>query len=64
MNAAGDIWQQDPMFVNAANHDYRLQTGSPCIDQGTDLSSVVNYDIVGTVRALGGGFDMGAYEIR
>ncbi|HPC42600.1 MAG TPA: right-handed parallel beta-helix repeat-containing protein [Spirochaetota bacterium] len=51
---------EDPQFVDAASHDYRLQAPSPCIDAGT--SSGVTLDFGGTPRPQGRGPDMGAYE--
>ena len=39
-NVFGELWpgmsnlNTDPMFVDPANHDYRLQVNSPCIDAG------------------------------
>jgi len=32
-----NIWD-DPLFVDRANGDYRLQTNSPCINWGVDYS--------------------------
>lgn len=49
-----------PLFVDAANLDFHLQTGTEAIDSGVpDLAAV---DIEGTVRPQGDGFDRGAYE--
>lgn len=48
----------DPMFVDPGNKDFHLQTGSPCINAGTDLG--YTSDIDGTV--LSGNPDIGAYE--
>ncbi len=48
----------DPLFVGG--DDFRLRTGSPCIDSGMDAG--VYEDIVGVTRPQGAGFDMGAYE--
>jgi len=31
----GNILEQEPLFVDAANHNYHLQAGSPAIDAGT-----------------------------
>jgi len=52
----------DPMFVDAANGDFRLQDGSPCIDRG--LASVAPAtDIEGNPRPGGDGLvDIGAFE--
>jgi hypothetical protein len=57
----------DPLFVDMANGDYRLQTNSPCIDAGTNvLNDVADYD--GVARPLDGDddgvavVDMGAFE--
>ena len=36
VSGSGDI-TSDPLFVNRAGHDYRLQSSSPCIDAGTDV---------------------------
>ncbi|MBO9605023.1 MAG: right-handed parallel beta-helix repeat-containing protein [Paenibacillaceae bacterium] len=50
-------------FVDAASGDYRLQSGSPAIDAGRDLSAAgVTFDLAGTERPQGEAFDIGAYE--
>jgi hypothetical protein len=68
-NGVGNI-DADPLFVNAAAGDYRLRPDSPCIDAGTNLSSLIQTDITGEVRPWDGNkdgvaaFDIGAYEFR
>ena len=56
----------DPLFVDQNNGDYHLQTGSPCINTGTDDSTTYpnlpNNDIDGNKRPRAIHFDMGAYE--
>jgi len=49
----------DPRFVDAANGDYHLGVGSPCVDKGT-LVGAPAADIEGTPRDAAP--DMGAYE--
>jgi parallel beta-helix repeat protein len=51
----------DPLFVDAANNDFRLTKLSPCIDTGSPTDAPAE-DVVGNSRPRGGGFDMGAYE--
>ena len=60
-SGAGNL-SSDPMFENAANGDFRLQTGSPCIDAGINLLAVGSVDLDGNPRIQGTRVDMGAYE--
>ncbi|MEO0143108.1 MAG: right-handed parallel beta-helix repeat-containing protein [candidate division WOR-3 bacterium] len=56
-----DILNQDPMFVDSINNDFRLQPLSPAIDSGDSLLEVL-YDIIGVARPQGLYWDIGAYE--
>lgn len=51
----------NPLFVNAAASNFRLQAGSPAIDRGAMLP-LVPEDIDGTARPQGSSYDIGAYE--
>lgn len=52
---------EDPLFVDATNGNYRLQEGSLCIDSGSPVNAPDD-DLDGTPRPQGDGIDMGAYE--
>ncbi len=54
----------DPLFVNPAGGDYRLQDGSPCIDKGVSYYWFAwpQRDLDGNCRLAGSGVDMGCYE--
>lgn len=58
----------DPLFVNLAANNFRLRSGSPCIDTGTNMSARLNRDYDGIPRPLDGNgdgtaaFDIGAHE--
>jgi hypothetical protein len=53
----------DPLFVNPAANDLRLQPTSPAIDAGT-VASLVPVDILGVTRPQGAAYDLGAYEYQ
>ncbi len=52
----------DPLFVNAPNGDYHLQSGSPCIDAGTNTAVTSGTDLDGNPRIVNDIVDMGAFE--
>lgn len=54
----------DPLFVNAALGNLRLQSTSPAINAGQNLDQSGLYDIDGNPRIQGGTIDIGAYEAR
>jgi hypothetical protein len=64
-SGTGIINNQDPLFVDAANGDFSLQTGSPCIDMGDgaigNSANTTTSDLAGNAR-FNGVIDMGAYE--
>jgi PKD repeat protein len=66
-NSAQSNVTVNPAFVNAANGDFHLALGSPCLDTGTNLVAITN-DIDLQVRPLIGyagstaRHDRGAYE--
>ncbi len=60
----GNIYNQNPQFVNPTAGDFHLQAASPGIDAGNN-SDVPNYlttDADGNSRIAGGVVDMGIYE--
>lgn len=58
----GDIWMQDPMFVDLSGLDFQLNPTSPLIDKGANVGSLVIDDFDENPRPEGGGYDIGAYE--
>lgn len=53
----------DPLFIDAATGNYRLQGGSPCIDAGDDNAVTAGEtDADGKPRIIGLHVDIGAYE--
>ena len=59
--ANGNQLGVDPKFVNAANGDFHLSSGSTAIDHGTNKYGVGSVDLDGDHRVVGT-VDMGAYE--
>jgi hypothetical protein len=58
---SGDVWQPSlgPKFANAAVYDYHLQSGSPAINAGTNVSNGHDKD---NYTRTSGSYDIGAYE--
>jgi hypothetical protein len=67
LNCPNGNGNANPLFVNAAGGDFRLQACSPAIDAGNDLANNTSTDLGGSTRktdAYPGGaqIDIGAYE--
>jgi hypothetical protein len=60
---AGNI-SGDPLFVDFANGNLRLQASSPCINAGNNAYVTNSTDLDGLPRIVGGTVDMGAYEYQ
>ena len=52
----------DPKFVDAANGDFRLKKGSPCIDKGGTAYGTT--DLARNPRVVNGTVDVGCYEYQ
>ena len=53
-----------PLFVNQGGGDFHLQSGSPCINAGTNSYVTTLKDLDGNFRIANGVVDMGAYEYQ
>ena len=51
-----------PVFVDAANGDFRLAVGSPCLSAGSFAAAPGAVDLIGNPRTINGTVDLGAYE--
>ena len=63
VNGGGNI-ATNPLFTSAANSNFTLQAGSPCINAGHNGSvpATITKDLAGLPRISDGTVDMGAYE--
>lgn len=59
----GNIYA-DPLFTDAANGNYTLKSGSPCINAGNNAANTTTTDLAGKSRISGSTIDMGAHEYR
>lgn len=60
----GDNYQEgDPLFVNPSAGNFHLQSGSPAVDQGSNVDAPVG-DFDGISRPQGNGIDIGAFEYQ
>ncbi len=61
MGAVTVFTSTDPLFVDPDGGDFRLATGSPCVDQ-VPLTQTSGLDYEGHARPFGGHSDIGAHE--
>jgi hypothetical protein len=59
---AGNIYMQEPMFMDTAALDFRLQPCSPAIQAGDSTGVTTTLDLLGRPRIVDGIIDIGAIE--
>ncbi|MGB1019179.1 MAG: T9SS type A sorting domain-containing protein [Chitinophagales bacterium] len=58
-----NVSNSDPLFTDALNEDYTLQSTSPAIDAGSQTGLIIpSLDLAGNARVIGSEIDMGCYE--
>ena len=54
----------DPLLMDLAGGNFRLQSASPCLNAGSSLFVTATIDLDGNPRVVDGIVDMGAYEYQ
>jgi hypothetical protein len=62
LNAAGNNITDNPLFIFAANGDFRIFGDSPCVNTGSNGFNTESVDVRGETRVSDGVIDRGAYE--
>ena len=57
-------WTSDPLFIDYAGGNLRLQSNSPCINAGDSAFVPAGPDLDGNPRIVGSTVDIGAYEYQ
>jgi hypothetical protein len=62
--SGNNLADTDPLFVNAATGNFRLQAASPAVNSGVADSYMADVDLDGHARVIGSAVDRGAYEAQ